>query len=116
MSQVWYWQQQIIAGGRTAGPTGQDWLVNLAFLYAAGRSRGADRATAQRTLDAAITLAAGWKAPVLPLAAANLVLLGVESGPRLGEILDAVERWWVDRDFAPAHDACLAQAKKLLAL
>ena len=113
LARVWYWQQAIIAG-RMAGPTGQDWLINLAFLYAAGRARNVETVDVQRDLDAAITLAAGWTAPTLPLAAADLVPLGVESGPRMGEILDGVERWWVDRDFKPSHDDCVMQAKKLL--
>ncbi|MEM6413094.1 MAG: CCA tRNA nucleotidyltransferase [Pseudomonadota bacterium] len=41
--------------------------------------------------------------PVFPLSGKDLLALGIESGPRIGEILRAVERRWVEEDF-PGKD------------
>ncbi len=99
LAQVWYWQQDAIKFTH-------DWLISLVFLYKVVH--------ADADLDAMISFAAGWEAPVLPLAGQDLIMLGVESGPRMGEILDAIEAWWVDETFQPDHTACLARAKALL--
>jgi len=40
-----------------------------------------------------------------------VLALGVESGPRVRELLDSVERWWIDNDFRPDRAACLEQLK-----
>jgi poly(A) polymerase len=56
-----------------------------------------------------------WDSPKLPLGGDDLLALGLEPGPRLGEILAKVESWWIDHDFRPDHAACLARAKALIA-
>ena len=35
-------------------------------------------------------------------------------GPRVGALLDAVERWWEAADFAPDRSQCLQHLKELL--
>lgn len=56
-----------------------------------------------------------WQRPCFPLNGADLAKLGVEPGPRMGEILSKVEQWWIEQDFSADHDACLTQAKDMLA-
>lgn len=103
VAQVWYWHRATIARA-------PEWLMSLALLYQA--------ATPERDSDAEVDellmLASGWTPPQLPLAGRDLVALGVESGPRMGEVLETVERWWVLENFTPDRAACLASAKVLL--
>jgi poly(A) polymerase len=47
-----------------------------------------------------------WPAPRFPLKGADALALGVPAGPRVGEILRAVEDWWIAGDFA-ADEAAL---------
>lgn len=101
LAQVWYWHQETIKKAH-------EWLIGLVFLYKVVYP-AAD-------LDAMISYAAGWEPPVMPLAGNDLIKLGIESGPRMGEILDAVEEWWVGENFVPDYAACLARAETVLAL
>ena len=99
LARVWYRHQDTIGRARA-------WLPNLAFLYS----------VVVETVDAdtAVTFAAAWEAPVFPLAGADMIGLGVESGPRMGEILAAVESWWIDENFAPTRAACLDRARAVV--
>jgi poly(A) polymerase len=66
-------------------------------------------------LAATLAEATAWRPPKLPLGGDDLLALGLQPGPRLGQILAAVEAWWLERDFAPDRAACLAHAKALIA-
>jgi poly(A) polymerase len=57
-----------------------------------------------------ITVAA-WQNPVFPLRGEDMIKLGIPAGPRIGQILQAVEEWWIAGDFLADREACLAQAK-----
>jgi poly(A) polymerase len=37
----------------------------------------------------------------------------VPAGPRVGQLLAAVEAWWIAEDFAPDRAACLAKLEEL---
>ncbi len=77
----------------------------------AGRDpAGADTAGFEALLDAGTH----WVAVLLPVAGKDVVALGIEVGPEVGEHLRAIEAWWEDRDFAPDRQACLAQLKRLI--
>jgi poly(A) polymerase len=52
-------------------------------------------------------LAVAWKAPRLPVGGNDVMALGVPSGAAVGELIGAVERWWIDGDFQADRDACL---------
>jgi poly(A) polymerase len=39
----------------------------------------------------------------------------VPAGPRVGELLEEVEAWWIAADFAPDRAACLAKLEELAA-
>lgn len=63
---------------------------------------------------AALNLIQSWPKPAFPVAGADIVKFGVPKGPRVGEILRAVENWWIAADFEPDRAACLARAHALL--
>jgi poly(A) polymerase len=44
-----------------------------------------------------------WRVPRLPATGADVLALGVTAGPKVGAVLSAFERWWLDSDF-PADD------------
>lgn len=52
---------------------------------------------------------AAWQRPYFPLKGADVLALGVAPSPVVGEVLRAVEAWWVAADFKPDHAACLEQ-------
>jgi poly(A) polymerase len=51
-----------------------------------------------------------WRAPELPVKGRDLVRLGLKPGPEVGELIGALEAWWIDQDFAPDREACLEWA------
>ena len=51
--------------------------------------------------------------PVFPLRGRDVLELGLASGPEVGRLLAAVERWWAARDFAPDRDRCLDRLRRL---
>jgi poly(A) polymerase len=52
------------------------------------------------------TLPERWQPPRFPLGGADIMALGVPAGPRIGELLRALEAWWIAGDFA-ADEAAL---------
>lgn len=61
-----------------------------------------------------LALASTWKIPSFPLRGADLLDLGVPSGPRVGEIMRDVEQWWIAGDFKAGRQACLKEARSRL--
>ena len=51
----------------------------------------------------------------MPISGDDLLERGVPAGPRIGELLRAVEDWWLARDLQPDRAACLAYLTSLLA-
>jgi len=49
----------------------------------------------------------------LPIGGADALALGLKPGPRVGVLLEAVERWWIDTDFSADRAACLAELERL---
>jgi poly(A) polymerase len=39
--------------------------------------------------------------------------LRLKPGPRVGALIDAVERWWIEGDFSANRAACLAELARL---
>ena len=62
---------------------------------------------------AALTLARSWTPPELPASGADALALGITTGPRVGALIAAVERWWIDGDFQADRAACLAELARL---
>jgi poly(A) polymerase len=61
-----------------------------------------------------LSLPARWQPPRFPLGGDDVMALGVPAGPRVGELLRAVEAWWIDGDFA-ADEAALREKLRELA-
>ena len=59
----------------------------------------------------ALALAARWTPPAFPIAGRDAGALGIPRGPRIGALLRAVECWWIEEDFRPGRDACLARLR-----
>jgi poly(A) polymerase len=55
---------------------------------------------------ARFALAERWRPPRLPVGGTDVMALGVPAGPRVGELLRALEAWWIAGDFA-ADEAAL---------
>ena len=81
---------------------------DLALLQAADGLVSRDR------LAELLALARDWTMPVFPLTGHDVTALGIAPGPRVGALLDAVERWWEAADFAPDRGQCLQHLKELL--
>jgi len=50
-----------------------------------------------------------WEPPKFPISGADVLEAGVPPGPRVGEILDQLERRWIEADFAWDRDRLLAE-------
>ena len=59
-------------------------------------------------------LAERWQPPRFSLGGAEVVALGVPPGPRVGELLRALEAWWVAGDFAADETALRARLQQMV--
>ena len=62
----------------------------------------------------ALALARSWTPPELPVSGGDALALGLSPGPRVGALIAAVERWWIDGDFSADRAACLAHLEQLV--
>jgi poly(A) polymerase len=60
-----------------------------------------------------LAAAGAWTPIALPVKGRDALALGVPHGPRVGELIGAVEAWWIAEDFRPDRDACLAKLRAL---
>ncbi len=88
-----------------------------AGIYGLGNNLYADRlllaVEAPGDWRAALALARSWTPPELPVSGGDALTLGLKPGPRVGALIEAVERWWIDGDFAADRAACLAELERL---
>jgi len=62
-----------------------------------------------------IAEAEGWKRPKFPVTGADVKRLGIDEGAAVGEMLRAVESWWIEGDFTAGKKECLARLESLAA-
>ncbi len=62
-----------------------------------------------------LALAESWSPPRFPIKGQDALDLGLAPGAGLGALLDAVEAWWVEQDYEPDRDQCLARLRDLAA-
>jgi len=55
-----------------------------------------------------------WQETSLPIKGQDVLDLGIEPGPRVGEIVRDLEIWWIDGDFTAARDQCLAKLREII--
>jgi len=85
-------------------------LLHWAAVRAAAGAAGAiDAAHYRDGLEAA----AAWHQPRLPVKGADAMAMGVPHGPRVGELVDAVEQWWIGGDFQATRQDCLDRLRAL---
>jgi poly(A) polymerase len=92
-------------------------------LYRLGAARfrdlvllaAADDRIGKARLDELLAQADSWIPPAFPLAGRDVTALGIPTGPRVGQLLAEVRRWWKDGDFAANRAACLARLRKIVA-
>ena len=96
---------------------GPDTVRDLVLLAWAGKLAITPKLPAERTQGWIALLEAcdGWQGAVFPLAGDDVAGLGVAEGPRVGELLAAVEDWWEQGDYAADHGQCLEKLKALVA-
>jgi poly(A) polymerase len=90
-----------------------------AALYASGPERFRQQvllawtrsgaASGDAAWGACFALSERWQAPAFPISGADVLAHGIPAGPRVGELLRALEAWWIERDFAP--DAAMLRAR-----
>jgi len=81
-------------------------LVLLAWAQA-----GTSGATNETAFRAMLASAEAWKPIQLPVKGRDVLALGVENGPAVGRLLRDVEEWWIENDFRPGREECLAKLK-----
>ena len=64
--------------------------------------------------NAAVRLPERWTAPRFPLTGAQLLAKGLGAGPQIGEVLEAMEDWWVAQGFPEDETVVCAQLDSLL--
>ena len=88
-----------------------------AQIYALGGNLYADRLLlATDTAGdwrAALAMAREWTPPELPVSGGDALKLGLKPGPGVGALIETVERWWIEGDFAADRAACLAELERL---
>ena len=62
----------------------------------------------------ALQAVADWQPVTLPVKGQDALDLGLAPGPRVGELVAAVERWWEEGDYRADRAACLARLKTLV--
>jgi poly(A) polymerase len=104
------------------GPPGPE-RVAKACLYADGETAYRQRLLLAWARSAApntdpawherLELPQRWQPPKFPLGGADVMALGVSAGPRVGELLRALEAWWIAGDFAADAEALRAKLREL---
>jgi poly(A) polymerase len=88
-----------------------------AQIYALGNALYIDRLLlaidAAGDWRAALAYARHWTPPELPVGGADVLKAGLAPGPRVGQLIAAVERWWIAGDFTADRVACLAELERL---
>ena len=96
-----------------------------AMLYRLGSDRVRDlmlmtwtvqgEAGSETTRRAMMETARAWQEPPFPLTGTDVLAHGVDAGPEVGQLLKAVEEWWIEHDFAPDRTALLDRLDALVA-
>ena len=89
---------------------GPDCFEDAVLLAWAEAGAGPDDPAWRRFLE----LPQRWQAPRFPLSGADIVGLGVASGPDVGRVLRTVEEAWISAGFAGDKDSLMAHARTCL--
>ncbi|MEO0495939.1 MAG: CCA tRNA nucleotidyltransferase [Pseudomonadota bacterium] len=98
------WRERLYRSDKTA------LMRRLKLAAAVTAARGDGEAAAK--LIAQLEEARTFAKPVFPLTGADLMAVGAQQGPRLGEQLAQLETIWLESDFKLSRDELLAQASQ----
>ncbi len=93
---------------------GRDLTRDLYLLDAAERAAAGTRLDTRALADGLGEIAA-WQPKRLPVDGGDVKALGVPPGPRIKQLLDALDAWWIAQDFQPDRDACLEELARRVA-
>jgi poly(A) polymerase len=60
----------------------------------------------------ALAMAMTWLPPDMPVSGADALRFGLMPGPKVGALLEDIERWWIEGDFTADRAACLAELER----
>lgn len=102
---------------RACHQAGGHLTADRALLAWAGELALAARLPAETTAAwlRIVETARDWHDVTFPLQGRDVQALGINHGPRIGALLDAVETWWTERDFRPTRQECLERLAHLAA-
>ncbi|MGE0254311.1 MAG: CCA tRNA nucleotidyltransferase [Alphaproteobacteria bacterium] len=90
------------------------WRDRVLLAWAASVAAGAaQHRRAAEGWRALLDLPERWAVPSPPVRGADVLALGVAPGPEVGRLVAAVERWWIEGDFAAGREDCLAKLREL---
>lgn len=92
-------------------------VMRLKLALAAARVKAIDdnaEMMKAAKLDALLKRANAFQKPQLPVSGADLLALGIQPGPKVGELLAKVEAEWVDRNFIDDRAALTARLATIL--
>ncbi len=110
---------EISAGGfeRLLYRNGTDGIIvrlKLALGVARGKAEGSfEEMSRSARLSKLLDHALIWKKPQFPLNGGDVMAAGVPTGPKVGEILSALENQWVEEGFGPDRAALLARLSEI---
>ena len=76
---------------------------------------GARAAADSAPFEALLATVETWTRPAFPLSGKDVVALGIAPGAQVGQLLRAVEDWWIAGDFQADRDQALAQLRDRIA-
>ncbi len=82
------------------------------LIMALAKARGDDDGEAAAKLARHLAQVDAWTPPVFPVAAKDLIALGLEPGPALGEAIKQLTDRWVESDFALSKNGLIAGLNK----
>ncbi|MDZ7712359.1 MAG: CCA tRNA nucleotidyltransferase [Rhodovibrio sp.] len=93
---------------------GRELTRDLYLLDAAERAAAGTRLDTHALADG-LAEVDRWQPKRLPVDGGDVKALGVPPGPRIKQLLDALDTWWIAQDFQPDRDACLAELARRVA-
>lgn len=86
------------------------------LIYDAGTDGALDlwllaMADGREDLAAYHTTLNNWENPVFPVMGKDILALGLNQGPQVGQVLEQIKQEWIAADFQPDREACLAMVK-----
>ncbi len=100
---------------RAVRDLGAPLFQNLLRLSWARHHLNDDRAEPGAAFEHALVETERLAGIAFPLRGRDALALGAREGPELGHLLDGVEAWWAERDFAPSREDCLKRLKESIA-